>query len=329
MKNKYSCIEMNHFYKRKLKPLNNKSFSESSISPRNQILNRRKLSSNIYSKNNSKDKNSLKIFKQRSISLKIIHLLTKYQYRGRKNIKMKKKYHFILDNKHILEFKKCISDLYNKKDKEKEYIRKANSVHRLLFSPEGANRDAHSFENKINIHKNLGNEISYNSNKSEIRPKFEYIDYLGQKNKIVTRFTSSNLYNISTYNNKNDDIKNDINNIKLNKQLKCSKIMALKDTEEYKNKNLIKMIEKKNENEKKKREIIKKPIKGIKQIIDISQKGFEKLKNYKIKQFSGLIRNAFKEHKTVIKEMDNIFERTREIYQQNYEQIENNKKEDL
>ena len=313
---KYSSVNIKNRSKKKLKPLN-KSISESNTTPRNKILNKRKILTNI----NSNDKNCLKIIKNKNISLKTINLLSKYQLRKKGIISLKNNYKFIINNKHIQEFKKCISDLYNKRDKEKEYMKKASSVHRLLFSCQ--NRDSHSFENKINVYKNLGSKTPYNYNKSEIRPKYEYIDYLGTKNKVITRFTYSNLYNISAYNNKNDDIKNDINNdIQLNKKLKVSKIFALKDTEEYKNKNFIKILEKKNKSEKNKREIIKRPVRGIKQIIDISQKGFEKLKKYRIKQFTGIIDNAFKEHKTVMKEMDKIIEKTKELYQQNYEQID-------
>jgi len=333
IKNKnYSSIELKPVpisKRRKLQPLNlNKSSSEVIFSINKRNLNNRKFSFNINSNNNDDYIN--KGFKQKNINLKLIGFFTKYKYKDNKDykdIEVKNKYKPISNSKHIQEFKKSISDLYNKIDEPKKFLYKANFIHKFLFNTDRViyqNSDSLSFQNKYpkNIQKIEDNVISNDYDDiNEIKPKYEYIDYFGKENKIITKLTT-NSKDTSTYNN---EIKNIINNLKLNKQLRAPKLIALKDSDEYRNKNYIKLIQKKNEREKKEGEEEKKrKERGIKQIINISKKGFEQLKTKKIKKFSGLIQNTIKEHKSVIKKLDNMIEIDKQNYQKEFDIINPN-----
>lgn len=331
IKNKnYSSIELKPVpvsKRRKLQPLNlNKSSSEVIFSINKRNLNNRKFSFNINSNNNDDYIN--KGFKQKNINLKLIGFFTKYKdNKDYKDIEVKNKYKPISNSKHIQEFKKSISDLYNKIDEPKKFLYKANFIHKFLFNTDRViyqNSDSLSFQNKYpkNIQKIEDNIISNDYDDiNEIKPKYEYIDYFGKENKIITKLTT-NSKDTSTYNN---EIKNIINNLKLNKQLRAPKLIALKDSDEYRNKNYIKLIQKKNEREKKEGEEEKKrKERGIKQIINISKKGFEQLKTKKIKKFSGLIQNTIKEHKSVIKKLDNMIEIDKQNYQKEFDIINPN-----
>ena len=48
--------------------------------------------------------------------------------------------------------------------------------------------------------------------------------------------------------------------------------------------------------------------------IEISKKGYDKLKDKKMKNFRGLIKNTIQEHENVIKELDNIIEGDKKQY---------------
>ena len=319
----YSSGELKPLSKRKLKPLNLKRSSledkiERYSSSRNLSQNLRQFSTNISSDNvkvnkseNNIDNNNKSInkgIKFKKLNLKLIDFLTKYRFRGHKDITLKNKYKFKFNNKHIQEFKKSILDLYNKKDNiKRKYLNNANFIHSFLFNIDrtiNPHQDSLSAPSKKpNI--NISNKIIINV----IKPKYEYVDYFGKENKIITRLTS-NLTKFNTY----DKYEEDINNLKLNKQLRVPKLMALKDSEEYKNKNYIKILEKK----KKKEKMIEKEIieqnKNMNKAIEISKKGYDKLKDKKMKNFSGLIKNTIQEHENVIKELDNIIEGDKKQY---------------
>ena len=71
---------------------------------------------------------------------------------------------------------------------------------------------------------------------------------------------------------------------------------------------------------KKEQKIIKS--RNIGNVIDISKRGYEKLKNNQLKNFSGLIKFTIKEHKSVIKKLDDMIEIDKEQYEQIFSGID-------
>ena len=330
-KNKnYSSAELVPLSKKKLQPLNlNRCSSEikinnySSSSSKDIRQNQKQISTNIFSdssKDSNKENNSInKGIKYKNLNLKIIDFLTKYKFRGHKDITVRNKYKYICNNKHIQEFKKSILDLYNKIDETKrKYLDHANFVHRFLFNTDRTISPHYDSSSAPNKNKKMSEILSYGDNTNEINPKYEYIDYFGRENKVITRLTST-LNKINTDNINN----NEKNNLILHKQLRAPKLIALKDSEDYKNKNYIKVLQKKKNEQRKNNEKIKKN-KGNDNVIDISKKGFEKLKNNRIKNFSGMIKYTVKQHKSVINKLDNIIEVDKEQYEKFFNEVDPN-----
>ena len=323
----YSSGELKPLSKKKLQPLNLKKSSlevkiERYSSSRNLSQNLRQFSTNISSENNKVNKSENNIgnnnsinkgIKFKKLNLKIIDFLTKYRFRGHKDITINNKYRFKLNNKHIQEFKKSILDLYNKIDNsQRKYLNNANFVHSFLFNTDrtiNPHLDSLSAPNKK---PNSNSSMSYKDNINEIKPKYEYVDYFGKENKIITRLTSK-LTKMKTY-DKCDEGEEGIINLKLNKQLRVPKLIALKDSEEYKNKNYIKILQKKKKKEKMLEQKIIEQNKNMCKAIEISKKGYDILKDKKIKNFSGLIKYTIQEHKNVIKQLNNIIEGDKKQY---------------
>ena len=326
-KNKnYSSLELKPLSKKRLQPLSLKRSSseiefEKSSSTKYIRQNQNQISTNLIS-DSSKDSNKStnkndnnKVIKHKKLTLKIIDFLKRYKFRGHKDITIKNRYKYICNNKHIQEFKKSILDLYNKIGaNHKKYLDNANFVHYFLFNTENSALPLHNSFSAPNKREN--GVLSYEDITNDIKPKYEYIDYFGKENKIITRLTS-NLNKINNYDINN----NGNNNLKLNKQLKVPKLLALKSSEDYKNKNYIKVLQKKKkEKMKKEQKIIKS--RNIGNIIDISKRGYEKLKNNQLKNFSGLIKYTIKEHKSVIKKLDDMIEVDKEQYEKIFKRID-------
>lgn len=323
-KNIFPFSEMKLLSKRKLQPLNLRSSTseiniKNNISENNKNKDFRKISYNNILDNNKYyiDKNINPIknrIKNKKLNFKIIELLTKYKFRGYKNITEKSKFKYIYNNKRIQEFKKSILDLYNKIDaNQKKYLNNENFVHYFLFHTERIIHPNHNSFSAPNINSN--SSISYNYNLNEINPKYEYVDYFGKESKIITKL-SSDLNNINSNNKSNNE-----NNVILNKQLRVPKQIALKDSEDYKNKNYIKILEKKKKNEKLIEAEKIKENKNMMNIIEISKKGFVQLNNNKMKDFEGLIKYAMEKHKSVIKKLDEMIEMDKEQYEKDFNEI--------
>ena len=326
----YSCGKLKTLSKKKLQPINLKRPSlevkmERNTSSRNLSQNLRHFSTNNSldtnklnkSDNNINNNNSInKGIKLKKLNLKLIDFLTKYKFRVHKDTIIKNKFKF--NNRHIQEFKKSIDDLYKKLGNNKrKYLNNANFVHSFLFNTErtiNPHQDSLSVQNK-----KFNSSISYKDNAKEIKPKYELVEFCGKKNKVITRLTS-NLNKTKTY----DKYDEGINNLKLNKQLRVPKLMALKDSEEYKNKNYIKILQKK----KKKEKIIAKKVseqkKNMSKVIEVSKKGYDKLKVKNIKNFSGLIKYTIQEHESVIKQLDSILDVNKKQYINNFNGINEN-----
>ena len=293
-----SSLELKPLSKKRLQPLNLKRSSSEiefvkNSSSKYMRQNPKQISTNLISVS-SKDSNKRtnkndnnKMIKHKKLTLKTIDFLMKYKFREHKDITIKNRYKYICNNKHIQEFKKSILDLYNKIGaNHKKYLDNANFVHYFLFNTENSAFPLHNSFSAPNKREN--GVLSYEDITNDIKPKYEYIDYFGKENKIITRLTS-NLNKINNYDINN----NGNNNLKLNKQLKVPKLLALKSSEDYKNKNYIKVLQKKKkEKMKKEQKIIKS--RNIGNVIDISKRGYEKLKNNQLKNFSGLIKLTIK-----------------------------------
>lgn len=341
-KNKnYSSIEMKQFSKRKLRPLNlNRIYPENKYNSNSSHKNLKNMSANIisYNKNNiDDDKNNL-IKGQKSHNLSLINLLMKYKCKKCNDTKDECKCKYIANNKHIQEFKKSILELYNKVGKnQKRYLNNINFVHFFLYNNVYLNSEY--FPNKKNIsksfdknsHEDINKNINMN-NDEEFEPKFEYIDYFGIPNKIITKLTTS--YKNDNNNKKksdacklNDNRKNNEfkHNLVFHKNIRNLKLMALKDTDEYKNRNYIKILQKRKTNEKVLDEEKLKQI-GQANMIELSKKGYDKLKTDKIRNFSYLINNTIKEHNFVTKQLNEIIELNKQNYIKEYSKYGNDLK---
>jgi hypothetical protein len=163
-----------------------------------------------------------------------------------------------------------------------------------------------------------------------IEPKFEYIDYFGSPNKIITKLTTN--YKNNDNNSKKKPVICDINdnnkinelnyNLEFHKNLRNLKSIALKDTNEYKNRKNIKILQKRKSNEKiLEEEKLKQN--GKTNIIELSKKGFDKLRNDRIRNFSHLINNTIKKHNVVTKKLNEIIELNKQNYIKEYNKYGN------
>ena len=343
-KNKnYSNIEIKQFSKRKFRPLNiNRIYSENKYNFNSSHKNFKNISTYMSSSNNNNvdiEKNNMNKDKetQKNHNLDLINLLMNYRCKKCNDTKDECKCKYITNNKHIQEFKKSIMELYNKIGKnQKKYLNNINFVHCYLYNNNNNNIYPNS-ESLPNI-KNMSKSYEKNThedtlinknlnNHQEIEPKFEYIDFFGTPNKIITKLTTN--YKINN-NDKNDfkkksDFYNDNNkknnelnsNLELHKNLRYLKSIALKDTDEYKNRNYIKKLQKKKTKEKAlKEEILKQN--GKENVIELSRKGFDKLRSDKIRNFSHLINNTIKKHNIVTKKLNEIIELNKQNYIKEY-----------
>ena len=318
----YSSMELNSLSKQKLQPLNlNRASSGTKIENHSFIKNRsenlKQISNNFNSNHNQNNyNNDNKNINSKHLHLNFINFLTKYKFRGNNTPLLRHKYKFISNKKYLEEFKKSILDLYNKVETtKKKYLNNANFVHYFLFNTD---RTIHPFHHSSSAdNKNSAKIISYNNNINNINPKYEYINYFGKENKIITRLTSDT--NKMSQDNKSD---NEINNdVKLHKKLKVPKLIALKDSEDYRNKNYIKILQKKKKNEKIIEEIKIKAKKSMDSTIEISKKGYEIIKNNKMKNFNGLIKNTVKEHESFVKKLNKQIEIDKEQYEKDFDLV--------
>ena len=318
----YSSKELKPLSKKHLQPLNlHRSSSEVKFEKHSLIKNRSENFSNNINFNNNQNKynnynNDNKDIKPTQLHLNFINFLTKYKFRGNNDIILRNKYKYISNKKHLEEFKKSILDLYNKVEKtKKKYLNNANFVHYFLFNTD---RTIHPFHDSSSVpNKNSSSMISYSNNINDINPKYEYINYFGKENKIITRLTSDE--NKIYQDNKSE---NEINtDVKLHKKLKVPKLIALKDSEEYRNKNYIKILQKKKKDEKIIEELKIKEKKNMDNTIEISKKGYEVIKNNKMKNFNGLIKYTVKEHESFVKKLDEMIEIDKEQYEKDFDLV--------
>ena len=335
-KNKnYSNFDLKQFSKRKFRPLNiNRIYSENKYNSSRKNL--KNTSNNISSYNNNNidaEKNNLDKDKWKNHNLDLINLLMKYKHKKYNETKDKCKCKYIINNKHIQEFKKSILELYNKVGKnQKKYLNNINFVHFFLYNNNNIYLNSETLPNiknksksfEINTHENTLINKNMNNYKL-IEPKFEYIDFFGSPNKIITKLTTN--YKNNDNNSKEKPVICDINdnnkinelnyNLEFHKNLRNLKSIALKDTSEYKNRKNIKKLQKRKSNEKiLEEEKLKQN--GKTNIIELSKKGFDKLRSDRIRNFSHLINNTIKKHNIVTKKLNEIIELNKQNYIKEY-----------
>lgn len=332
----YSNIDIKQFSKRKFRPLNiNRIFSENKFNYNSSHKNLKNISSNLNSNNNNNieaEKNNLNKDVQKSHNLELINLLMKYKCKKCNDTKDECKCKYIINNKHIQEFKKSILELYNKIGKnQKKYLNNINFVHCFLYN----NNNNNIYLNSESLPKIKNRSKSFDKNSQEdtliqkhiiyhkeIEPKFEYIDFLGTPNKIITKLTTT-YKNDDNYNNNKEksDICDKIDNFELHKNLRNIKSIALKDTHEYKNRKNIKDLQKKVNEKVLKDEKLKKD--GKTNVIELSKKGFDKLRSDKIRNFSHIINDTIIKHNIVTKKLSEIIELNKQNYIKEYSKYGN------
>ena len=337
-KNKnYSNIDIKQISRRKFRPLNiNRIYSENKFNYNSSHKNLKNISTNINNNKIDAEKNNLNKDRQKNHNLDLINLLMKYKCKKCNDTKDEKKCKYIINNKHIQEFKKSILELYNNVGKnEKKYLNNINFVHCFLYNNNNIYPNSESLpyikNRSKSFDKNSHEETLINKNINyykEIEPKFEYIDFLGTPNKIITKLTTK--YKNDDDNNNNNKEKSDIYDIKDNninnelndnldfyKNLRKLKSIALKDTDDYKKRQYIKDLQKRKSNEKVLEEEKLKQ-NGKENIIELSKKGFDKLRSDKIRNFSHLINNTIKRHNIVTKKLNEIIELNKQNYIKEY-----------
>ena len=303
IKKHYSMREINEFTKRKFFPISSqtiqirkrktpnnfsKIIQDNNKTPSLSIID---LSNNNFAKTNIKEDNNNRIT----------------------NSGNKSKIEFGC-NSRIINYKKNILKLFKdyENKKGKLYQNKARFVHDFLFKK---NNDS-----KINMNNSV-NHTPQNEGKSEekvsyeVNPKYEYVDYTGITNKIITKLTSIVKYNNTV--RPDSSFQNNFLNFKV--QSKMPNLAFYENIDDYRNKNYIKSIEKKKkvinskeiENKMKTRQEIKK-------LFSLSRKGYNMIFEKKNNKFNKLVKQAFNEKNRINKKLDNLITMGKKYYEQNF-----------
>ena len=276
IKKHYSMREINEFTKRKFFPISSqtiqirkrktpnnfsKIIQDNNKTPSLSIID---LSNNNFAKTNIKEDNNNRIT----------------------NSGNKSKIEFGC-NSRIINYKKNILKLFKdyENKKGKLYQNKARFVHDFLFKK---NNDS-----KINMNNSV-NHTPQNEGKSEekvsyeVNPKYEYVDYTGITNKIITKLTSIVKYNNTV--RSDSSFQNNFLNFKVQ-----SKIINSKEIE----------------NKMKTRQEIKK-------LFSLSRKGYNMIFEKKNNKFNKLVKQAFNEKNRINKKLDNLITMGKKYYEQNF-----------
>lgn len=287
----YSIKEIAEFTKRKFFIKNyHKTIDADSIKSRNKNI------SKIINKNNS----DISINKKNRPSLNIIDLSNNYS--SKKNIdnnkvtKLEKK-SINFTNRYLIDFKKSLLEIYNPKNHKEKMFQ--NNI-----------RYVHNFLNKIP----KNNPKLTEKDSKEIFPKYEYISYFGVDNKIITKLTSSKY--------DTEDEKKDNNFLKLNIESRVPPDFAnYENIDDYRNKNYIKQIQL-----KKKKKINNKGLNSnIISLSKRSRKGYEVVFKEKNKSFEELVNNAFEQRNDITKQLANLINEDKKVYERQFELIKSEK----
>ena len=292
IKKYYSTKEIQEFNKKYSFPMNYHGTMDNNISS-SRSRNRKSL--NLITRNSSdiNDKSNLGIIDlSNALTIKED---TKSSYR-----KIENKEKMSSPNcQRFINLKKGLEKILNPKGfKSKKYEGKKQLVHNYLFKTSLKNDD------------NMKNE---DKNSDEIFPKFEYVNYFGTTQKLITRLTSNN--------KNNSEEKNYFNNnyLKLKLKLKSPDLIDYDNFDDYRNKKYIEQIQKKIKNKKKlEQEIIddnKEFFKNLKEQVKIN---YEKLVENNKRSFDKYIYGALVEKNIIDNKLDNLIEIDKKIYENDF-----------
>ena len=292
IKKYYSTKEIQEFNKKYSFPMNYHGTMDNNIS---SSSSRNRKSLNLITRNSSdiNDKSNLGIIDlSNALTIKED---TKISYR-----KIENKEKMSSQNcQRFINLKKGLEKILNPKGfKSKKYEGKKQLVHNYLFKTSLKNDDIMKNEDK---------------NSDEIFPKFEYVNYFGTTQKLITRLTSNN--------KNNSEEKNYFNNnyLKLKLKLKSPDLIDYDNFDDYRNKKYIEQIQKKIKNKKKlEQEIIddnKEFFKNLKEQVKIN---YEKLVENNKRSFDKYIYGALVEKNIIDNKLDNLIEIDKKIYENDF-----------
>ena len=292
IKKYYSTKEIQEFNKKYSFPMNYHGTMDNNIS---SSSSRNRKSLNLITRNSSdiNDKSNLGIIDlSNALTIKED---TKSSYR-----KIENKEKMSSQNcQRFINLKKGLEKILNPKGfKSKKYEGKKQLVHNYLFKTSLKNDDIMKNEDK---------------NSDEIFPKFEYVNYFGTTQKLITRLTSNN--------KNNSEEKNYFNNnyLKLKLKLKSPDLIDYDNFDDYRNKKYIEQIQKKIKNKKKlEQEIIddnKEFFKNLKEQVKIN---YEKLVENNKRSFDKYIYGALVEKNIIDNKLDNLIEIDKKIYENDF-----------
>ena len=292
IKKYYSTKEIQEFNKKYSFPMNYHGTMDNNIS---SSSSRNRKSLNLITRNSSdiNDKSNLGIIDlSNALTIKED---TKISYR-----KIENKEKMSSQNcQRFINLKKGLEKILNpKRFKSKKYEGKKQLVHNYLFKTSLKNDD------------NMKNE---DKNSDEIFPKFEYVNYFGTTQKLITRLTSNNKNNSKEKNYFNN------NYLKLKLKLKSPDLIDYENFDDYRNKKYIEQIQKKIKNKKKlEQEIIddnKEFFKNLKEQVKIN---YEKLVENNKRSFDKYIYGALVEKNIIDNKLDNLIEIDKKIYENDF-----------
>ena len=292
IKKYYSTKEIQEFNKKYSFPMNYHGTMDNNIS---SSSSRNRKSLNLITRNSSdiNDKSNLGIIDlSNALTIKED---TKSSYR-----KIENKEKMSSQNcQRFINLKKGLEKILNPKGfKSKKYEGKKQLVHNYLFKTSLKNDDIMKNEDK---------------NSDEIFPKFEYVNYFGTTQKLITRLTSNN--------KNNSEEKNYFNNnyLKLKLKLKSPDLIDYDNFDDYRNRKYIEQIQEKIKNKKKlEQEIIddnKEFFKNLKEQVKIN---YEKLVENNKRSFDKYIYGALVEKNIIDNKLDNLIEIDKKIYENDF-----------
>ena len=292
IKKYYSTKEIQEFNKKYSFPMNYHGTMDNNIS---SSSSRNRKSLNLITRNSSdiNDKSNLGIIDlSNALTIKED---TKSSYR-----KIENKEKMSSQNcQRFINLKKGLEKILNPKGfKSKKYEGKKQLVHNYLFKTSLKNDDIMKNDDK---------------NSDEIFPKFEYVNYFGTTQKLITRLTSNN--------KNNSEEKNYFNNnyLKLKLKLKSPDLIDYDNFDDYRNRKYIEQIQEKIKNKKKlEQEIIddnKEFFKNLKEQVKIN---YEKLVENNKRSFDKYIYGALVEKNIIDNKLDNLIEIDKKIYENDF-----------
>ena len=189
----------------------------------------------------------------------------------------------------FIDLKKELEKILNPmRFKDKKYESKKHFVHNYFFKSTSLNNDIAKKEDK---------------NVKDIFPKYEYVNYFGITQKLITRLTSDNKNNSEEKNNNNSKY------IKLQIKLKSPDLLDYQNFDDYRNKKYIQKIEKNIKNKRKlDQEINDEHKEFIKNLKEQTKKNYIKIAEKNIRFFDKYINGALVEKNFIDNKLNKLIE---------------------